>query len=121
MGFGNFKFPKETQVVEESRERPMVGPRSNRGFQDVMEEVSAGDDDSVGSEGRRPSLGSSEIQRAGGPPFCVFVVVSWPPNGLVAVFVVRAVGSVFGSSLSEPSADASSAEILIASSARRSM
>ena len=72
-GLCNFIFPKVTHLVEESHERPTIGPRSNRGFQDVIEEVSDGDGDSDGSEGARPSLGTSKVIVGGWPTFSPFL------------------------------------------------
>ena len=120
--FRNLIFPKVAHLVEESHEHPMIGARRNRGFQDVMEEVSEGDADSDGSVGPRPSLGSSKVIEGGCPiflRFCSSFLVS--PISLSRFLSFGAVGSLSGSSLSESSADASSAEILIASSARMSM
>ena len=69
----DFIFPTSTQLADGSHERPMVGPRRNRGFQDVIEEVSdGGGEESGGSEGARSSIGSSKVIVGGRPTFSPF-------------------------------------------------
>ena len=69
----SFKVPKVNHLVEESHEHPWIGARSNRGFQDEVEEVSETDDESDGSEGAPPSLGRSKVIVGGWPTFVRFL------------------------------------------------
>ena len=94
----------------------MIGAQSSRGFQDVVEEVSDGDDDSDGSDGGTPPLGSAKVIVGGWPTFGLFITSF--RHGPVLFLFLGAVGGASGSSMSESRADASKAEISIASSCK---
>ena len=117
---GDFIIPKAARLVEESHERPTIGARRNRGVQDVIE----GEGGMAIQTAQRGPVHPSEVRRlyrADVPIAFVFAEVSWPLPWFCHVFVVRAVGGVSGSSLSDSNADANKADMLIASSACRPM
>ena len=117
----SFIIPNVNRLVEESHERLWVGAHSNRGFQDDIEEVSEKDDESEGSSGALPPRGSSEVIAGGRPTFVRFLSIRLgDPISLACFLSLGAVGCMSGSSMSESSAGARTAEILMDSSSRMS-
>ena len=66
------KVPNVNRLVEESHERPWIGSRRNRGFQDDIEEVCETDGESGDRMMHRLPLEGRRLLRVDGPLLFVF-------------------------------------------------
>ena len=88
--YSNFIIPKVNRLVGENREQPTIGAQRNRGFQDVIEEVSEEDGDAEGAEGAFPPRGRSKLMAEGLPKFVRFLSIRLAaPHGHVPFFAIR--------------------------------